>query len=292
MAFGGKRLTSEEIDRYIQAGEIARRIRETFETRVTEGKKVLEFCEELEANILSRGASLAFPCNIGINEVAAHFTPVPSDETAFGPTDLVKVDYGLHLDGYLVDTAFTVALSKDDSRLVQTAELALKEVTKSIRAEDRISKIGKIVAPIARGNSYKIIENLQGHEIARYKLHAGVSIPNVLNFDLRKIKENTVVAIEPFLTYGFGAGRVVEKEVINIFQLPTDTRVVPSELSSAFDSLPLCRRWLNRLSLQMPQNLENRIKSYPVLVEANGAPIAQAETTLILLKDKTIDLVS
>ena len=290
MALRGKRLMPEALENYVQAGKVARKIRETFKDKVKEGKKVLEFCEELEADILSSGASLAFPCNVGINQVAAHFTPVPSDELEFGPTDLVKVDYGLHIDGYIVDTAFTVPLSRNDSKLVETTELALKEVTRSTKVGDRISKIGAIVASIAKSNSFKIIENLQGHEIERYKLHSGVSISNVPNFNIRKLQEGMVLAIEPFLTYGFGAGRVEETNVVNILQLPRDLKLVSKELTDAFDNLPLCKRWLNRLSLSIPSNVEKRMKAYPVLIEANGAPVAQAETTLVLLRDQTIDL--
>ncbi len=286
-----KRLTSEELDHYMQAGRIAQRIREEFKGRIKDGKKILEYCEELETSVLSSGASLAFPCNIGINQVAAHFTPDFSDEMAFGPMDLVKVDYGLHIDGCIADAAFTVPLSTADSKLVGTADLALREVVSALRAGDKISKVGGIVGPIAGRNSFKIIENLQGHGIDRYRLHSGISIPNVPNYDMRRLQENSIVAIEPFLTYGFGAGRVDETSTVNILQLPADSKAVPRELSRAFDYLPFCNRWLRRLSLSIPPSIEGRTHRYPVLAEANGAPVAQAETTLILLEDRTIDLI-
>lgn len=292
MNLENKKITSEALDCYLQAGTIARRIREMFKDRIEEGKSILELCEELECEILSCGASLAFPCNIGINHIAAHYTPTPSDQLKIGPTDLVKIDYGLHINGYIVDVAFSVALSRSDLRLVKVTELALEEVVKSIRVGDRISKVGEIIEHIAKKNLFKVIENLQGHEIDRYRLHSGISIPNVPSLNTRRFRDNMIIAIEPFLTYGFGAGRVRETSVVNIFQLPGNRGSIPSELIGAFDNLPFCQRWLDRYSLSVPPEIKKRMKYYPVLVEANEAPIAQTETTLILLKDETIDLVS
>ena len=284
-----KKLTDQEASQYIEAGKIAKRIRSDFRGDVEEGRKLLRFAEDLEGEILAQGAKPAFPCNIGINEVGAHYTPTPSDASEFSSGDLVKVDFGLHLDGYIVDTAFTVALSSADQKLVDAVAQSLEAVVSNLRVGDKISQVGRLVNAVSQRHGFKVIENLQGHEIRRYTLHAGLSVPNVPNFDNRRFSNGMVVAIEPFMTYEFGGGRVKESAKVTIFKAPDrGGRDVPSALLN-FHGLPICERWVGS---RVPKAELERLKKYPVLVEERMAPVAQAETTLLFHSGRVTDLVS
>ncbi|HYA22311.1 MAG TPA: type II methionyl aminopeptidase [Thermoproteota archaeon] len=287
-----KKVTDQGMSLYVEAGKIAKKVRSQFMPEVKEGKKLLDFAEELEQEILSQGAGLAFPCNIGRNEVGAHYTPVPSDSSEFSGADLVKVDFGLHLDGYILDTAFSIALSSVDQKLVDAVDESLRAVVENLKVEDKILEVGKLVEGVAGKYRFKVIDNLQGHEVRRYQLHAGLSVPNVSNTDNRTFHEGMAVAIEPFFTYGFGAGHVKEMSLTTIFKSPDPGKVGRNSALSRFNGLPICERWLAKISPATSKRDLERLGSYPVLVEGKGAPIAQAETTLLFTSGRVRNLVS
>lgn len=286
-----KSFSDQEEDNYIQAGKIARKIRKNFENKIKEGIKVLELCEAIENEIEELGGNLAFPCNIGINEVAAHYTAAPEDSTMIPPGALVKIDYGVHLEGYIVDTAFSVALSNTDKKIVEEVNRALEEVVKGIRVGDRISRVGEIVSNVARENGFLVISNLHGHEIKRFNLHSGLSIPNIPNKNNTKFTNGMVVAIEPFFTYSFGKGYVEEIQMALIFKLVSLSKA-PKEFKDYFSSLPFCERWIRKKKLDPSIMKRIPLVRYNVLVEAGGSPVAQRETTLMFVDDKVIDLVT
>ncbi len=287
-----KKAEDQGVGLYIEAGKIAKKVRSQFMPEVKEGKRLLDFAEELEQEILSQGAELAFPCNIGRNEVGAHYTPIPSDSSEFAGGDLVKVDFGLHLDGFIVDTAFSVALSSVDQKLVDAVDESLRAVSGNLKAGDRILKVGELVEGVSDKHGFKVIDNLQGHEVRRYQLHAGLSVPNVSNNDNRMFHEGMTVAIEPFFTYGFGAGHVNEISLTTIFKSPDPEKGGKNSPLSRFNGLPICERWLTKLPSNTSRRDLERLRRYPVLVEAKGAPIAQAETTFLFTSEGIRNLVS
>jgi methionyl aminopeptidase len=286
-----KNFSDQEEDYYIQAGKMARKIRKIFENKVKEGIKVLELCEAIENEIEELGGKPAFPCNIGINDVAAHYTATPEDPTVIPPGALVKVDYGVHIEGYIVDTAFSVALSNTDKKIVEEVNRALEEVVKGIRVGDKISRVGEIVDNVAREADFIVISNLHGHEIKRFNLHSGLSIPNVPNKINARFANGMVVAIEPFFTYSFGKGYVEEIQTTLIFKVSSLNRA-PKEIKDYFSSLPFCERWIRKKKLDPSIVKKIPLVKYNVLVEAGGAPVAQRETTLMFSDDKVIDLVA
>lgn len=285
-----KNFSDDEENYYIQAGLIAGKIRRIFENRINEGLKVLELCEAIEGEIENLGGKPAFPCNVGINEIAAHYTATPKDATIIPPGALVKIDYGVHLEGYIVDTAFSVALSNTDRKLVEEANRALEEVKRKIKVGDKISRVGEIVNGIAKESGFLVISNLHGHEINRFNLHAGLSIPNIPNKSNIRFENGMVTAIEPFFTYNFGKGYVEETQTALIFKLASLNKV-PEDLKKYFHSLPFCERWITKRQLDYGSIRKVPLVKYKVLVEAGSAPVAQRETTFMFIDDKVIDLV-
>lgn len=289
----------EAIKYYLKAGEIARRVLEETIKLVKPGVKVLELCEFSERKIREYGGRPAFPTNISINHIAAHYTSPINDETVIPEDSVVKVDVGVHVNGFIADTAKTVVLNPNYEYMTEAVELALENAITIIKPGVRISEISRIIEETIRRYGFKPIRNLSGHELKRYILHAGVSIPNVKTFTLEKIKTWHAYAIEPFATNG--AGYVKDMKDTYIFSLRRVKRVqagleekIVTRIKDEFKNLPFSERWL--IELAEPDKLKKALKSllkkgilqgYPVLVEAMNGIVVQAEHT-VLVTDKEV----
>ncbi len=115
---------------YLQAGKIAAEVRETSRKKYHVGLTLFEICESVEAQIRRLNAEPAFPVNTSLNEVAAHYTAEPNDTTLVKEGDVLKIDIGVHIDGYIADTAVTVCYDPRYEALVSTAEMALSEAVR------------------------------------------------------------------------------------------------------------------------------------------------------------------
>ncbi|MEM3572000.1 MAG: M24 family metallopeptidase, partial [Candidatus Bathyarchaeia archaeon] len=173
---------------YFQAGKIASKVRDMSKSIVYEGISILELCEKIEKTITDLGGKLAFPCNIGINEITAHYTSPINDPLKLPKNSIVKIDIGVHVDGYIADTAITVCFNQELYSLKIAVEESLDRAIKNLRPGIRNSDIGAIIQKTINDYGYKPIQNLTGHLIERYSLHAGKSIPNVFTFTSSKIK--------------------------------------------------------------------------------------------------------
>ena len=166
-------------DEYIKAGQIAGKVREMARNKNWVGKTVYEICEEVENQIKSKGAKCAFPVNTSINEVAAHYTAEPNDELTIQENDLVKIDLGAQINGWIADTAVTINYDPRYDGLVQTAEEALSNAMAQIKEGVKASDIGRTIEKTIKQLGYTPIMNLSGHSLEQYTIHAGRSIPNV-----------------------------------------------------------------------------------------------------------------
>ncbi len=285
----------EGLEEYKKAGKIASEVREWSRSLIKPGAKALDVAEAIENKIKNKGADISFPCNVSLNEVAAHYTPTAKDELVFGESDLVTIDLGTDVDGYIADTAYTIDLSGKNQKLVEASEAALDAAIATVRDGASVSKIGEAVENEIRSRGFKPIENLTGHQLLQYELHGPMAIPNIkVPFD-KKIEEGQVFAIEPFATNG--KGRVVEGNRIEIYSF---LRVVPTRLpegkkvmeyADGRQGLPFAERWfsdMNQLKLKMAlRELSTRgaLHGYPVLHEAEKGLVSQSEHTVIVEKD-------
>ena len=290
----------EDLERLREAGAIARRVREGVYRIVKEGVKVIEVCEAVEERIRELGAEPAFPCNVGINEVAAHYTSPPGDQTVIPPKSIVKVDIGVSLDGYIADTATTISLNPELEVLAEASRAVLHEAIKAMGPGVNVSKIGLIIQKTANSLGFKPIRNLTGHEIKRYELHAGLTIPNVAAPAPGKLQVNHVYAVEPFLTTMRGAGEVVSARLTTIFRAspgkfkikklkPEEQRLLKYVVEK-FKGLPYTPRWIENFDDEVEKAHERlvklgRVHGYPVLVERFGQPVAQSEHTVVITED-------
>ena len=287
----------EELEKFRLSGRILRETREEMKTVVKEGMLVIDVCEKTEALIRVKGGKPAFPCNVSINEVTAHYTAPPGDTTRIPEGCTVKVDLGVQVDGYVTDTAFTACFNPEGRAMANTAEQALKVAIDNIHGGMALGKIGSLIETTIRNRGFKPISNLTGHSVGRYLIHAGMSIPNVAQpMSLSKVKSGEVYAIEPFVTLPEAIGRVDDSPQTTIYRLlkaksvKTDAaKKLLKHIETNFRTLPFAERWLigvvpkEQHAAAFKELLSSKsVMSYPVFVEASGKPVAQAEHTVLL----------
>jgi len=288
-------------DKYKQAGKIAAEARDYGAGLIKPGVSFLEVANLVESMILKRKAGLAFPVNISINEGAAHYSPRHDDTLIFKKGNVVKLDVGAHIDGYIADTATTVEVETNNySNMIRASNDALDNAISLVKADVDFSEIGKIVEGTIKSYGYKPINNLSGHSLEQYKLHSGMSVPNVSNTHSKiKPKEGDVLAIEPFATNG--EGRVVSGRGSNIYlcnksfrsKLIRDNKSknLFDKLMVEFKTLPFAQRWCEDLfpnggNLALKKlSFLGLIKHYPQLIEAKGGTVTQKEHTVIVKED-------
>jgi methionyl aminopeptidase len=288
-------VNEDVLERYIRAGKITKEAREYAATNVRAGGSALELVDSIEELIRSRGAQCAFPVNIGVNEVAAHYTPSRSTDIEFSAGDLVKIDIGAHIEGYPADTAVTVEVdTKNHTSLIGAAESALEMCIQMVSPGTTVSAMGETVERAIGSAGFKPVQNLTGHSMERYNLHAGLSIPNVKTWDHSVLREGMVVAIEPFSTTG--KGKVNGGAKGGIYRTMRDRRAPPevaalfSRIQSSFGGFPFAERWCEKLhpdaSTLLPRMVRmGMIMSYPILIEAGRGMVAQAEHSVIVTQE-------
>ncbi|MDR0309440.1 MAG: M24 family metallopeptidase, partial [Candidatus Methanoplasma sp.] len=198
-------LNGEELSKLRKAGEVASAARSLGMDMVKEGVRLHDVAQEVEGYIRKKGCGLAFPCNVSINEVAAHYTPCIDDKKVFEIGDIVKIDCGAQLDGYVGDTACTVEVGTKRYRsLIEASKYARDRMAEFIGDGTPICEIGGSAEMCMAQYGFKPIKNLCGHEIKQYNLHAGLSIPSYDTGNTSRLASGMVVAIEPFATDGEG----------------------------------------------------------------------------------------
>jgi methionyl aminopeptidase len=286
------------------SGRILRETREEIKEFVRENMPIIEICERAENLIRKKGGKPAFPCNVSINEIAAHYTSPPDDTKRVPEKAIVKVDIGAHVDGYVTDTAVTVCFDPEYDSLVETAERALEKAVESIRAGMSTSKLGTIIESTIKSRGFKPISNLTGHSVGRYLVHAGTSLPNVSQIFSSKIKVGVAYAIEPFVTVSNAVGKVEDEAESTIFRFVKSrpqknpyAKTLSKYIEENFRTLPFAERWLQGVVPAghyieaFREILKSKaIMDYPVFVEASRKPVAQAEHTVLIVEDGRVVL--
>ena len=267
--------------KYREAGKIAKEALELAVDMVREDVLYEEIADKVEKYIIDSGAKPAFPVNISVNSVAAHYTPYRGDKKKIKKGDVVKIDVGAHIDGYIADTAITVEVGTNRYEdMIDSVEKLLKKILREIYPFMPVREAGRIAEGTAKQYGYKVIKNLTGHKMDRYTLHSGVSVPNYDNGDATPFEPYCAYAIEPFLTDG--VGYVVEDGNSNIYLLKSSE---PKELYREFLTLPFAQRWVvDRFgddSILRNRNIHN----YGILKERGKGIVVQREHTVVVLDD-------
>jgi len=284
-----------QLEDYLKAGKIAGEVRENVRKKNWIGSTLAEICEYVESEIIKRGAKCAFPVNTSVNEVAAHYTAEPNDPKTVSDTDLVKIDLGAQINGYIADTAVTVNYDAQYDSLVQAAENALQSAMSMIKVGVKSKDVGRKIQNTIMDMGFKPIANLSGHSLDQYTIHAGKTVPNMWTIGSFSFSENEAFACEPFVTTKNALGFVRNGKIKNIFALASRKMTKDNEADKLleyiwnnFNMLPFALRWIVKeweekearkiLDFLIKKKV---VKAYAILVEANGKTVAQAEHTFI-----------
>lgn len=278
-----------------QAGEIASSSLLLGKKLIKKGASTAKIQQEIEDYIKSRGAKPAFPAQLSLNSVAAHQC---DDEDVPLQEDLVKLDVGVHINGYIADNAVTIDLSGNYKDLVNSSKKALKEALKLMTPGTSLREIGKTIQQTITDDGFSPVRNLTGHALSRYVVHDKPSVPNIDHESNTVLKENMVLAVEPFASTG--SGIVAEGGHNTLYTLSAKkpvrsiiTRKVLQKITT-YNGLPFTSRWLYE-EFGKPKVLfalrelkqKGLLIEHPPLIDTQKGMVSQAEHTVIV-KDKPI----
>ncbi|KIM47495.1 hypothetical protein M413DRAFT_439161 [Hebeloma cylindrosporum] len=294
-----------------RAAEVHRQVRQRARRYIRPGMtttQIVEYIEEgtralVEENGLESG--VGFPTGVSLNNCAAHYTPNAGDTTVLQQGDVLKVDFGVHVNGRILDSAFTLTWEPTYDKLVEAVRAATDTGVREAGIDVRLGELGAAIQETMEsyevevgGKVYPVkpIENLSGHSINKYQIHGGKSVMLVKNDDQTKMEEGEYFAIETFGSTG--RGRIVESGECSHYARRVDAPHVPLRLTSAksllksinknFGTLPFCRRYLDRAGeskyLLALNHLVNQgiVQDYPPLCDQRGSMTAQFEHTILL----------
>jgi len=290
---------------------VHRQVRKYAQSIVKPGMKMVDICKNIESTLnylcekegLIRGQ--AFPTGCSINNVAAHYTPNYGDETVLGAKDVCKIDFGVHYNGYLIDSAFTVAFDHQFEPLLAAVQESTMTGIKEAGIDVRLCDIGEAIQEVMESHEVEIngkiypilsVRNLCGHTIDRYKVHAGKSVPIVKGGPQIKMEEGEIYAIETFGSTGKG---VVHEDLecshyMKNYDEPKVSLKHPKSkrllnfIDKNFSTLAFCRRWLDDGGetghIVALKELVDKgvVNTYPPLCDVSGSYVAQYEHTFLL----------
>ncbi len=253
-----------------------------------------EILETIEALIQERGGEPGFPAQSSRNQVAAHYCSAPDDTLAYQEGDCVKVDIGVHVDGYVADTAATVDLSLDGRwrNLIRSSADALAAAIAAVGDGVSVAKVGAAIERTIVAAGFQPVRNLTGHGLGRWKVHTPPQIPNYGEAGGAVLKEGMVFAIEPFACTGRGYIRERGKaEVFMMVRPPCKAKGLDRDVLKAIEAwrgLPIARRYFRRFEASVVEETlqslarQGSLLRYPPLVEEEGVMVAQTEHSLYL----------
>lgn len=291
-------MLDEIFESYLKAGKAVAKALELGKKITRPEANYLDIATLCEGEILKNGCDLAFPINISLNEIAAHYSPTIDDKTKVPEQGLIKIDCGAHFNGYIADAAVTINIGENKGiyqDLVNAANEGLKVAIKNFNVGTNLVEIGTLIEQAITSYNVKPVSNLGGHALDQHNLHAGAFVPNIPQAGSQyKIKLDDVFAIEPFSTNG--AGRITEHKDSTIFRvvgikkkkLKLNDRALAQKFKQKFKSLPFSPRAIdfiekNRIKETMDRLIRYHIiDGYPIFIEIAKGFVAQAEHTVIV----------
>jgi methionyl aminopeptidase len=286
----------------IKSGKIAARVLGEISSEIEPGKRIIKICALAENKIREYGGTPAFPLNVSINHIAAHSTSPRGDRSEIPEFGLVKLDVGVHVDGYITDTARTIDIDGTLEGFVASTEDALMEAINLMQPGAELGDVGHTIEKVIKEYGLKAVKNLSGHNLKKYRLHAGKTVPNVKKKGIGSVEVGEYYAIEPFATSG--TGTVIDSKIVYIFAntgldepLEGTTEKLRKYLREKYGPLPFASRWIGTSGKNVDVVEEIRklvnakaLLSYPMQIEKKGRPVSQTEHTVYISEDGPIVL--
>ena len=288
-------------EKLIEAGRIAAIVRREGAAKLKQpGTSYLEVMDYCDKRILELGGEIAWS-QMSVDHIAAHYCPTENEIAVTKESQLIKIDIGVHIGGWIADTAMTVEVgdSHKHDDLILAAQNALREAIKKVKPGITITELGKAQMDEAQKLCFTTIKNLSGHTLDQHTVHAGISIPSFDSGEKTVLEEGMHIAIEPFVTPGDGF--VKNEGKATIFMLRGNARVRNQyarqivEFLKRRTGLPFTTRDITRkfskgvYALGMRELLKSpALEDFPPLAERSGGMVAQFEHSVIVTKDGPI----
>ncbi|KAF2280556.1 methionine aminopeptidase 2-like protein [Westerdykella ornata] len=311
------RMNNDFLTDYRRAAEVHRQVRQWARNWIKPGMTLTEIAEGIEDSVraltghqgLEEGdalkAGMGFPTGLSINHCAAHYTPNAGNKMVLHAEDVMKVDFGVHVNGRIVDSAFTLHFDPVYDNLINACKDATNAGIREAGIDVRMSDIGAAIQEVMesyeceiKGTTYpvKCIRNLNGHSIGHYTIHGGKTVPIVKGGDQTKMEEGETFAIETFGSTGKGYVRddmetshyAKREDAPKVALRVSSAKTLLNSITKNFGTLPFCRRYLDRLGhdkyLLGLNSLVSAgiVEAYPPLCDVKGSYTAQSEHTFIL----------
>jgi len=293
-------MSEENIQDYIKAGRAVAMAKKLARKIVKPGASFLAIGNQCEEEILNNDCELAFPINMSMNEIAAHYSPPIADKTIIPEKGLLKIDLGAHFNGYIADSAFTINLDEDPKlqNYIDAADEGLEAAIAIFKPGIKLFELGEVIAEKIVSRGLRPITNLGGHELKQHNLHAGPFIPNYKEkMHNQVLKPGDAYACEPFATSGVGKVQNGTRAYIFRFvkkikkNIPYEQQIYMNKIEKQFKNLPFSPRWIEKYNLVPASKIQRTIDSflrkkildqYPLLIERTGEPVAQQEHTIVI----------
>ncbi|KAF8862337.1 methionine aminopeptidase 2-like protein [Acephala macrosclerotiorum] len=311
------RMNNDFLQEYRQGAEIHRQVRQWAQKNIKPGQSLTEIAEGIEDGVraltghpgLEEGdnikGGIAFPTGLNLDHIAAHYSPNAGNKTLLAQDNVMKVDFGVHINGRIVDSAFTMAFDPMYDNLLEAVKQATNTGIREAGIDARMGEIGEAIQETMEsyeveinGKTFpvKAIRNLNGHDIRQWQIHGGKSVPIVKSNDQTKMEEGEVFAIETFGSTGNGYVRDdlecshyakradAPKKDLGV----ASAKKLLNVINKNFGTLPFCRRYLDRLGqekylLGLRTLVDHGIvEDYPPLVDKKGSYTAQFEHTILI----------
>lgn len=307
-----------------KAAEYHKAVRKYIQTFLKPEMKIYDISNLIENKIIELTqvndltAGIAFPTGVSLNNIIAHDTANPNDNRIFGYNDICKIDYGVHVNGYIIDCAFSATFNPKYEPLL----LATKEATwGGIKLAGPDALCNEISAEIKEiiesheieldGKNYaiKAVNDLGGHSIDQYNIHSGLLLLcapcNLPQYANMRMPVNSSFAIETFASTG--TGKYKQGEIINHFMLNKDvdkinynfktTKSIHQWITKNRGTLPFTQRWISKdpiigskdpiigskYRLGLKELLDKKIViGYPPLYDISGSYTSHMEHTIYI----------
>jgi methionyl aminopeptidase len=285
-------MDDKEKEKWLEAGKVGKELKELGVSLAKPNESLLRIAREIEKKALERGARVAFPPNLSLNQIAAHYTPKYNDPTTLEEGDVLKIDVGASIDGFISDTAATVVIGQKENNLLKATREALADAIKIVRPGMRINELSQVIEKRITSYGFSPIVNLGGHGIKRYEIHEGEFIPNMTTNSSKMLRETGVIAIEPFATTG--GGYVIDSSDVQILmfngrkaQRSRLGREILDFVEKEYNKLPFAKRWIiEKFGSFSELEIKNLVLSgalyeFNVLKERDDGLVSQFEHTIL-----------
>lgn len=308
----------------IQSANIHKKVGSQVRNFITPNKTLHEIANYIETTIIEETnydinnplkTGIAFPVGLSLNNCAAHYSPNYNEKEIFlQNTDILKIDYGVHKNGVIIDSAFTISFNPEYEEFINISRNLTKYAISLCGPDAILGEIGEKIEEYTKSKeitinnkTYKLktMEDLSGHLIAPYEIHAGKAVPNIkIHYPLR-MKEQEYYAIEPFLTTGQGKSILKEPNShfmlkMNHEQLFLKNNIKYSShqidlykiITQKYGTLPFCQKWLYEYSdtLKEFSTSTELLNVYPPIYDVKNSIISQFEHTIFIKSNGIINL--